>query len=160
MKSTFPENKIRQWLAAPLTKEVAMALERLAQTEDVQHVAVMPDVHLAKEVCTGTVIATQKRIFPQAVGSDIGCGMAAIRFHGSAGLLSDEGDAARALAGLYRTVPAMRHSRSTLRERLPDSLDQTALSHPALEKLKHRDGRVQFATLGRGNHFLEFQADT
>src|SRR5207253_1948035 len=28
-----------------------------------------------------------------------------------------------------------------------------------LDRLKRRDGRVQFATLGRGNHFLEFQAD-
>jgi tRNA-splicing ligase RtcB len=28
-----------------------------------------------------------------------------------------------------------------------------------LEKQKQRDARVQFGTLGRGNHFLEFQAD-
>ena len=43
--------------------------------------------------------------------------------------------------------------------RLPERLQAAALSDPHLEKLKARDGRVQFGTLGRGNHFLEFQAD-
>jgi tRNA-splicing ligase RtcB len=140
-------------------KDVAQALDRLAHTEDVRQVAVMPDVHLSRHVCTGTVVATRQRLFPQAVGGDIGCGMAALRFDGPASLLDDERAAARLLTGLYQTVPAMRHPRSTLRDRLPEALDSTALSHPGLEKLKRRDGRVQFATLGRGNHFLEFQAD-
>lgn len=42
---------------------------------------------------------------------------------------------------------------------LPRALQNQTLSHPGLEKHKARDGTVQFATLGRGNHFLEFQAD-
>jgi tRNA-splicing ligase RtcB len=33
------------------------------------------------------------------------------------------------------------------------------LSHPALESIRRRDARVQLGTLGRGNHFLEFQCD-
>jgi len=85
--------------------------------------------------------------------------MAAIRFNCPASLLDEERPAAQLLAGLYRTVPAMRHPRATLRDRLPEPLDRDTLSHSSLEKLKPRDGRVQFATLGRGNHFLEFQAD-
>jgi hypothetical protein len=44
-------------------------------------VEAMPDVHLSREVCTGTVLATRKQLYPQAVGSYIGCGMAAIRFN-------------------------------------------------------------------------------
>jgi tRNA-splicing ligase RtcB len=142
-----------------LPSDVAQAIERLARTDDVCHVAVMPDVHLSKEVCTGIVLATRDRIYPQAVGGDIGCGMAAIRFDGSARLLQEEKAAARLLAGLYRTVPAIRHSRQTMRDHLPEQLEQTALSNSSLRKLIQRDGRVQFATLGRGNHFLEFQAD-
>lgn len=158
MKPTSQVSIARHWLAEPLPPDVASALDRLARTEDVRRVAVMPDVHLSRDVCTGTVLATGHRLFPQAVGSDVGCGMAALRFDAPADLL-DEGRAARLLAGLYRVVPAMRHPRATLREQLPGPLAQAALSHPSLEKLKHRDGRVQFATLGRGNHFLEFQAD-
>jgi tRNA-splicing ligase RtcB len=53
----------------------------------------------------------------------------------------------------------MRHGRETLRDSLPDALEQVPLSDSRLDKIKHRDGRVQFGTLGRGNHFLEFQKD-
>lgn len=158
MKTPSEHTVTRQWLAEPLPGDVALAIDRLARTEDVRHIAVMPDVHLSEEVCTGTVVATGRRLLPHAVGSDIGCGMAAVRFATAADLLHDERSAARLLAGLYRAVPAMRHPRASMRARLPAVLDGP-LSHPSLDKLKHRDGRVQFATLGRGNHFLEFQAD-
>jgi tRNA-splicing ligase RtcB len=150
---------VRRWLAAPLPQDVCAALDRLARTKDVRHVAVMPDVHLSQEVCTGTIVATGRRLYPHAVGNDLGYGMAALRFHGEAAILADEASAARLLAGLYRTVPAIRHPRLTLRAELPEALRLATLSHPGLNKLKRRDGRVEFATLGRGNHFLEFQAD-
>src|SRR5439155_23598622 len=42
---------------------------------------------------------------------------------------------------------------------LPAALSDRSRSHPSLETIKRRDGRVQLGTLGRGNHFLEFQAD-
>lgn len=155
---TTPTATVRQWLAESLPRDVALALDRLVRTEDICHVAVMPDVHLGRDVCTGVALATRHRLYPQAVGGDLGCGMAAVRLAGSTTLLEDERSAAQLLAGLYRVVPGMRHPRSTLRERLPDLLDETPLSDASLEKQKHRDGRVQFATLGRGNHFLEVQA--
>ena len=40
--------------------------------------AIMPDVHLAHDVCVGTAITTESLIYPAAVGSDIGCGIAMI----------------------------------------------------------------------------------
>jgi tRNA-splicing ligase RtcB len=146
---------LRSWLAEPLSEDVDRALERLSSAGDVCRIAVMPDVHLARDVCVGTVVATSRRIYPQAVGGDIGCGMAAVRFEGGADLLCGEKAAAALLSGLYRELPAFRHARSAL----PVALSESPLSHPRLEKLKHRDGRVEFATLGRGNHFLEFQSD-
>ena len=63
------------------------------------------------------------------------------------------------MIALDRLVPRNRHRAATLRERLPDPLDGVALSDPRLDRERTRDGRVQFATLGRGNHFLEFQRD-
>ena len=119
----------------------------------------MPDVHLSEEVCTGTVVATRRLLYPNAVGNDIGCGMAALRFHGNGDPLADERAAAQLLAGLYRLVPAIRHGRATAPLVLPSSLADEPLSDGRLEKLKSRDGRVEFATLGRGNHFVEFQTD-
>ena len=150
---------MRRWLFQSLPEDVERALDRLTRIDDIRHVAVMPDVHLSYDVCVGTVIASRTRIYPQAVGGDIGCGMAAIRFECDAGILDDERAAARLLAALYRTVPAVRHSRATMRDVLPEDLETHPLSHPRLDKLKSRDGRVEFATLGRGNHFLEFQRD-
>ena len=57
-----------QWLAEPLPRDVAAALEKLRRGDDVQHVAVMPDVHLSHEFCIGTVVATTHLIYPNAVG--------------------------------------------------------------------------------------------
>lgn len=158
MKGSHNE-KVRQWLAEPLTKEVAEAIDKLARIDDVMRIAVMPDVHLAKEVCVGLVVGTRTHIYPAAVGSDIGCGMAALRCNASADLLADARSAARLLAGLYRRAPSLRHRRESAPAALPESLQQAPLSHPRLEKLKSRDGRIQLGTLGRGNHFLEFQRD-
>jgi tRNA-splicing ligase RtcB len=149
----------RCWLVEPLADDVKSSLARLARAEDVRHIAVMPDVHLAAEVCVGVVLATTRLIYPQAVGGDIGCGMAALRFNASANALAEAHAAARLLAGLYRCVPTNRHSKATLADELPDELRAAPLSTPKLEKLKQREGRVQLGTLGRGNHFLEFQAD-
>jgi tRNA-splicing ligase RtcB len=159
MSELHPSPLVRRWLAEPLPSDVARSLDRLARTDDVCYVAVMPDVHLSQDVCTGVVVATRNRLYPHAVGSDIGCGMLALRFAGPAEVLADEAAAARLLAALYRTVPAIRHPRATLREQLPEALATVPLSDPRLEKRKTRDGRVEFATLGRGNHFVEFQSD-
>jgi hypothetical protein len=61
---------IRSWLAAPMGHEVSAAIERLRRAPDVQQIAVMPDVHLAADVCIGVVVATSHLIYPQAVGGD------------------------------------------------------------------------------------------
>ena len=159
MSDASPSSLVRQWLVEPLPPDVARSLERLAAAPDVRHVAVMPDVHLSGEVCVGVAVATERLIYPAAVGSDIGCGMAAIRFDASADLLSDEAAAARVLAGLYARVPSLKQRPATAPTALPEKLEQSALSLPKLDKQKSRDGRWQFGTLGRGNHFIELQAD-
>lgn len=152
-------DKIHQWLAEPMGQDVAEAIARLAEANDVAQIAVMPDVHLAKEVCVGLAVATRTRIYPAAVGADIGCGMAAISASASADLLADERSAARLLTGLYRRIPALKHRRDAAPSALPESLLQTPLSQASLEKLKPRDARLQLGSLGRGNHFLELQRD-
>ncbi len=145
------------WAAEPLPADVRLALERLAEAEDVVAVAVMPDVHLAHGVCIGTVTATTRLIYPAAVGGDIGCGMAAVGFDAAAGVL-DNAKAAAVLASLYDRVPFIKHAVSKAPQ-LPEALAAGKLSAPSLEKLKEREGRLQFGTIGRGNHFIELQRD-
>jgi tRNA-splicing ligase RtcB len=47
-----------RFLAAPMPDDVDQAIGRLAVAPDVVRIAVMPDVHLAEDVCVGTVVAT------------------------------------------------------------------------------------------------------
>ena len=159
--SREPETaEISMWLTEPLPIDVSKSVLRLASLEDVRHVAVMPDVHLAGEVCNGTAIATKELVYPLAVGSDIGCGMLAVACDLPSQVLSNEQAAARVLAGLYQRVPANKHPRDHLSDNLPSSLMGTNLSTAYLDRLKQRDGLFQLGSLGRGNHFVEFQSDT
>lgn len=150
---------VHRWTIDGLPRDVERSLERLSAADDVRHVAVMPDVHLASDVCVGTAIATTRLIYPAAVGGDIGCGMSALALGVSADLLDDERDAARVLHALGRVVPSNRHAPATAPDRLPDDLDPGRLSDPGLARIAGRDGRVQLGTLGRGNHFVELQSD-
>jgi tRNA-splicing ligase RtcB (3'-phosphate/5'-hydroxy nucleic acid ligase) len=149
---------LRAWLAHPLSRDVAEAIERLRRAPDVLRVAVLPDVHLGTDVCVGVAVATAEALYPQAVGGDIGCGMLAVAFDVDGGALRDPVAAARALAAIGHAVPARRRNRTrTIAQ--PASLASASLSDAALEAVRRRDGVLEFATLGSGNHFIELQAD-
>jgi tRNA-splicing ligase RtcB len=149
---------IRTWLAAPMNHDVSEVIERLRRAPDVRQIAVMPDVHLATDVCIGVVVATSRLIYPQAVGGDIGCGMLAVGFDVEATALADPRIAGRVLAGLGRAVPARRRNRRAAITPLSDVATAT-LSHPGLEAMRRNEGLTEFATLGSGNHFIELQSD-
>ena len=154
MSRNLPPN-VKAWLAEPLPEDVRRAVERVARAPDVARVALMPDVHLANDVCVGTVLATRELIYPAAVGGDIGCGIAAIAINGTEQLLRDAKVARELLATLRARVPVHRHRTGAL----PKFLANQSLSDSGLGMIRRRDGAVQFGTLGRGNHFLEVQAD-
>ena len=147
------------WLAGPLPSDCRVALQRLATADDVEHVAVMPDVHLVEEVCNGVAVATTDLIYPQAVGGDIGCGIVAIAADSTAEPLESESVSRQILDRLNERIPGNRHPAVTAASELPDELAKERLSHDRLTKLAERDGRVQLGTLGRGNHFVELQRD-
>ena len=146
------------WLEAPLEPDAAAAIERLRRAEDVWRVAVMPDVHLAKDVCVGTVLATRRLLYPGAVGGDIGCGMLAVPFDAGADVLADPVRAAETLKALYGAVPSMRRHRAAA-VRYPHDVAPGDLSHGALQAVAKTEGQLQLGTLGGGNHFVELQAD-
>ena len=149
---------VYQWIPDSLSCEVRAVIDRQAQTEDVQHIAIMPDVHLANEVCIGTVIATQSLLLPGAIGSDIGCGMAAIQMLAGEELFKNSHNAERMLKELQKNIPTIRHCRNQTISP-PEFPDHARLSCPELEKNYDRDGKLEFATIGSGNHFIEVQID-
>ena len=149
---------MRTWLAAPMDREVSEAIERLRHAPDVQQIAVMPDVHLAADVCVGVVVATSHLIYPQAVGGDIGCGMLAVAFDLEAARLDNPSVAGKVLAQIGRTVPTRRRNRRATVS-LPADIEQITLSHASLEATRRKEGALELATLGSGSHFIELQAD-
>lgn len=149
---------IHTWVAEPMPTDVRQAIARLARCEDVWHIAVMPDVHLAEQVCVGLAVATRRLVYPDAVGGDIGCGMAAIGLDGAAGPLRRERDAMALLGALRVGLPVNRRGGDRLLA-YPDEVRPQQLSRPALQNLAAHNGRYLFGTLGSGNHFVEFQAD-
>lgn len=148
--------KIQKWVGHKLDTEIERRLQRLANAKDVTQIAVMPDVHSAGEVCNGVVVATRQRIYPQCIGGDIGCGYLSVPLERNGAKRQsefDESTAGNILAGLYRAVPFNKHVK------LKPSSFERRLSTPSLEKLVSREGQLQMGTLGRGNHFIEFQRD-
>jgi tRNA-splicing ligase RtcB len=153
-----PLAPLHAWLVNPLDGEVRNAIERLRRAPDVQHVAVMPDVHLAGDVCIGVAIGTTHLIYPQAVGGDIGCGVLAVPFDVSADRLAEPAIAGRVLAKLADAVPARRWNRKMTMEP-PHDVASDTLSYPRLDAVWRKQGTLEFATLGSGNHFAELQVD-
>ena len=148
---------LRSWLATPMRGDLADAVECIRRCADVQHVAVMPDVHLSSDICIGVVIATSHLIYPQAVGGDIGCGMLAAAFDVEAPRLNPR-IAAQILNDLAGAVPPRRRNRNALVVQ-PAALADGSLSDGPPKAVRRKEGELEFATLGSGNHFLELQAD-
>lgn len=128
-------------------------------------VAAMPDAHLGKGVTIGTVFASDRYVCPNAVGVDIGCGMAAVPIEGLYkgdlslevkqdihSLIKDRIPTGTAL----HTTP-LNECQGTLDRLVADVSPTDAL----LEILNDKNERVQkqFGTLGGGNHFIELVYD-
>lgn len=148
---------VRMRVIEPPEPAVRQTIDRLVRSPDVVHVAVMPDVHLAAGVSNGVVVATERFVYPAAVGGDIGCGFAVVAFAGGAAALDQRSAAEAVLRSLPRRVPVMRHRRCDGLPELAGKLAPDELSAPELAAKARTDGRLELGTLGRGNHFLEFQ---
>jgi tRNA-splicing ligase RtcB len=124
----------------------------------VEHIAVMPDVHMSEGVAVGTVFATERSIVPGALGGDLGCGVSAVRFELPAASL-DTAELTRLLAAFARAIPvgdAVHRGRGLP---LPPELQAERLSTHRLQREWERLAPRHLGTLGGGNHFLELDRD-
>lgn len=121
----------------------------------VEHVAAMPDLHVAHGVAVGTVFATLDTVVPSALGGDLGCGMSAVRFDFPAARLSTS--ALRDwLTAVTREIPV---GDATHRGKGVPFQDETPLSTNALKHERTRLAPRHLGTLGGGNHFIELDRD-
>lgn len=116
------------------------------------HVAAMADAHPARAAPVGTVFATDHELVPGALGSDLGCGMRAVRL--GAAPRPERRALERVLEGWTRAIPAgdACHAGSA---RAPDALLALPLSTGKLERARERLLGRHLGTLGGGNHFVE-----
>jgi tRNA-splicing ligase RtcB len=124
----------------------------------VEHVAAMPDVHMAEGVAVGTVFATEHHLVPGALGGDLGCGVSAVRFDFPASRL-DRAELTRILTAFAKVVPvgdAVHRGRGLP---LPLELEAERLSTHRLQREWERLVPKHLGTLGGGNHFLELDRD-
>lgn len=129
--------------------------------------ALMPDTHMGKGMPIGGVIACDGVVIPNAVGVDIGCGMAFVETDIPAALLREtqtgSGTLTQQLVGsILRTIPVgFAHHKTPQPSAVLDKAMQAQGIYAADEVLlpELSEGYYQTGTLGGGNHFIELQED-
>jgi len=120
-------------------------------------VAVMPDCHVGYGVTIGTIFPTQGSVVPNAVGVDIGCGMAAYNTHIPYDSEKMNKEFWRAFQGkVKREIPVGFNSHSKAQDL--GELD-VELKAKELQDVMKEKAPLQLGTLGGGNHFLEASHD-
>lgn len=130
-------------------------------------VALMPDTHAGKGMPIGGVIACDGAVIPNAVGVDIGCGMAFVQTDISAEELKEtvtgSGSLVQTVCGdILRNIPTgFNHYKkpqiSSVLDRAKAELNRYEADKELIPMID--DGYFQIGTLGGGNHFIELQQD-
>ena len=132
-----------------------------------QWVALMPDTHQGIGMPIGGVIAVKDAIIPNAVGVDIGCGMAYVQTDLPAEVLkktdTPNGKLIQAIIGdILRNIPVgfahyQQKQKCRALDLAADDLSKYEFAKELIPELK--EGYFQVGTLGGGNHFIELQED-
>lgn len=133
----------------------AAQLKSLVDLPDVARAVILPDIHVAGNVCVGLALATRFRLYPEAAGADIGCGILAVPLSNSTCETPSPELLRNVLSVLRQAIPIHR-KRAQAMLPLPEPLHARRLSSDRLEKTRNRLAVAQYGTLGRGNHFVEF----
>ncbi|MBD5089677.1 MAG: RtcB family protein [Clostridiales bacterium] len=130
-------------------------------------VCLMPDTHTGKGMPIGGVIATKDVIIPNAVGSDIGCGMVFaatnIKVEDIKEIQTGNGTMIQSMIGnIMRSVPVGTNKFKTKQESaILTKAEEEMEKYNKNVELIHliEEAYYQVGTLGGGNHFIELQED-
>ena len=157
------QGKVKTWLPfeqmGPGVWEQVEAVSRLPFID--RHVGVMPDAHVGKGACVGTVVATREAIVPAIVGVDIGCGVIWQQSRLRRENLPED------LAPLRARIEEriyLGHGKGYDRVEKSAMRYIDRLERAAGGRLAHYDQvlphwRNQIGSLGSGNHFIELVID-
>lgn len=122
------------------------------------HLALMPDVHAGAGMPIGGVLACVNVVIPNAVGSDIGCGMCAVKTNWKVEDIPAEVLRNQIVSGIRAAIPVgMTWHESPQDEAfMPQNHEIDKLN---VISLHYESALLQIGTLGGGNHFIELQRD-
>lgn len=130
-------------------------------------VCLMPDTHTGKGMPIGGVFAAKNAVIPNAVGTDIGCGMAFtatnVKVADIREVQTGNGTILQSVVGdLMREIPVGRKKHN--KPQPCKTLDAAKGNMCLYEKNRElsglwEEGYCQIGTLGGGNHFIELQED-
>lgn len=127
------------------------------------HIALMPDTHAGFGMPIGGILATKDQVIPNAVGVDIGCGMAFVETNLHREDIS-ETELKKLVQQIMRDIPTgfQHHKKkqpcTTLDRFHKDLKNKKVFTDSPLTK-ELDNGYYQVGTLGGGNHFIEIQVD-
>jgi tRNA-splicing ligase RtcB len=130
------------------------------------YLALMPDAHYGFGPPVGSALKTRAAVMPYAVGVDIGCGMIAVQTDLSRDRLRGlEGDILGHIRELIPSGVGTGHKRPL--PQADEFINENGYpAGPAEDAFKgqaadmRQKARIQFGTLGAGNHFVEVCEDT
>ncbi len=115
-----------------------------------RHVAMMPDAHLGYGMPIGGVLAAEGVVVPNAVGLDIGCGMALAK---TSIQEIDRETRVSWMESVRKVVPVgFSHQAEPQDEALLPVIEPIGVT-----RAEYESARRQLGTLGGGNHFVELQ---
>ena len=145
--------------------EQAINLANLPFAHD--HIALMPDTHTGKGMPIGGVIACKNTVIPNAVGVDIGCGMAFAQTDIPVSILRDtvtgSGELIKVIVGnILRTIPVGfshygKPQTSAVLDKAQSEIERYNADSELLKFIEQ--GYYSVGSLGGGNHFIEIQED-
>jgi len=158
---TSEKKPIKSWCNYPESGALEQAKDLANLPFLFKHVALMPDTHQGYGMPIGGVIACKDVIIPNAVGVDIGCGMAAVK----TSLTDIPTEGIKKIMSLIRqAVPVgFKHhageqdARLMPRERYDGFNGGFVFCEYPIIYEEYRSALKQLGTLGGGNHFIEIQ---
>ncbi len=123
-----------------------------------KHIALMADSHLGVGSLVGSVIATKNAVIPATLGSDLGCGMLALKTQFKSGVL--DGKLQKLFDEIEKQIPVgfSEYQESVDEGSRWKGWDSFKTLHEGVQDRKLKALR-QMGTLGGGNHFIEVCLD-
>ncbi len=172
-ENEYGRGVVKSW-ASILDDNCRAQAERVSRVPILDgHLALMPDAHFGFGPPVGSAIRTRGAVMPYAVGVDIGCGMIAVKTDLQRGALGGhEGSVLGHIRELIPSGVGQQHRHALPQAEafvkangLPNGIgrESTLKGRQGPLAKQHLDlsrrARIQFGTLGAGNHFVEVCED-